>query len=99
MRAVESDVQDPAVNAGVDDRGDYMTVLAGDQDGERVDVARVCQVVPGFQIHDYGRSASPICEGSRVSLVVLLLDRCLQPLKLRVDLALVAWPDVRLQHQ
>src|SRR5258708_13235675 len=37
--------------------------------------------------------------GSRVGLVVLLLDRCLQPLKLRVDLALVAWPDVRLQHQ
>jgi hypothetical protein len=38
VRAVESDVQDPAGNAGVDDRGDFMTVLAGDLDGERVDV-------------------------------------------------------------
>jgi hypothetical protein len=49
VRAVEGDVQDPAGNAGVDDRGDFMTVLAGDLDGERVDVARVCRVVPGFQ--------------------------------------------------
>jgi hypothetical protein len=39
VRAVESDIQDPAGNAEADDRGDFMTVLAGDLDGVRVDLA------------------------------------------------------------